>query len=181
MMGALATHAEFRDGARGGTEARLTFACDALWTRTVGGSLPIFRPEQRCADLVGDAVVPSCPIPFLPAMMGRLATLVAASARFSLDRLSDLRLVTDAICAQARIAALGERIGFALAGAVRRLELAVGPLRRGTGDRLLQADWLSSPSLVPLRLADELTVEPVSRYEIMRIVMTDRSPRWGRA
>jgi serine/threonine-protein kinase RsbW len=174
MMDALATRADFLDGDGGGTEVRLRFACEALWALTEVGSIPPVEPGSR-VELRGDAVVPSCPIPFLAPVMSRLATMLAAGAHFSLDRLSDLRLLTDAICEQVRDAALGERIGFALAAAVRRLELVIGPLRRGTGESLSEVDWLTSPSLVPLRLADELTLVPGAGHEVMRVVVSDRS------
>jgi serine/threonine-protein kinase RsbW len=175
MMSTLATTAEFVDRTTGGTEVRLTFACEAQPHAAFSSSGR--RREQVCPELCGDAVVPSCPISFLPAVMGRLATMVAAGARFSLDRLSDLRLLTDAIGAHARASALGERVGFALASAVRRLDVAVGPLRPGSSAPLEQAEWARTPSYLPLLLAEDLRVEALDGYEIVRAVMVDSSPR----
>jgi serine/threonine-protein kinase RsbW len=176
MMSTLATRAEFIDGTGGGTEARLTFACDAPWppaART--GPQPSLG--QLPAALSGDAVIRSCPTSLVAAVMGRLSMMVAAGARFSLDGLADLRLLTDAICAQAMSSGLSERIGFALAGAVRRLELVVGPFRPGTRDEMERVDWASEPSYLPLRLADELKVETVGECEIVRAVITDCASR----
>ncbi len=57
------------------------------------------------AGLSGDAVVSLSPVSFLGALLGRLARALAARARFSLDRFSDVYLVTDAIAAHAARAA----------------------------------------------------------------------------
>jgi serine/threonine-protein kinase RsbW len=180
MMKALATHAQLIQTPYGGTDVRLTFACESLWPQVAAGALAPDGHEQPGVELAGDAVVPSCAIPFLAAVMGRLALLVAAGTSFSLDRLSDLRLLTDAIAAQARTLAFDERIGFGIAAAVRRLELAVGPLFPGSSGRLARADWQRSPSCLPLLLADELTLEPADRCEILRVVITDEPPGPGR-
>ena len=89
-------------------------------------------PEQGWTDrLSGDAVVSLSPVSFVGGVLGRLARALAAKARFSLDRFSDVYLVTDAIAAHAARAASGERISFGMSTEVRRLELTIGPFRDG--------------------------------------------------
>ena len=64
-------------------------------------------------------------------MLGRLARTLAATAHFSLDRFSDVYLITDTLAAHAATAAADERVDARLAAAERRVDLAVGPFRAG--------------------------------------------------
>ena len=106
-------------------------------------------------------------------MLGRLSRALAASARFSLDRFSDVYLVTDAIAALASTAASGPRIGFAIRVQPRRLELLIGPLYRGSAEAVRDRnDEQLSGSPLEL-LSDELTVETIGGSELLRVVMID--------
>ena len=59
-------------------------------------------PEDGWTErLDGDAIVSLSPVSFVGSVLGRLARAMAARARFSLDRFSDVYLVTDALAAHA--------------------------------------------------------------------------------
>jgi len=171
LMEALAHRASFGPRPGGGTEVRLGFACQWRWSRPLQGR----GRADAVVDpgLEGDVVVRVCEVPLLEAVMGRLATMVAAGARFSLDRLSDVRLVTDAIAAGCADAAPDRQIGFALTSVLRRLELTIGPFDAVGAERLRQR-LTSSLSSLPLRLADELEFEPLGGLTVARAVITDR-------
>jgi serine/threonine-protein kinase RsbW len=175
MMEALAERAEFSSPPGGGTDVRLTFTCDTTGLPTPKRPDPGVHEQRLGLGQPADAVVPTCPIELLASVMGSLATRIAAGARFSLDRLSDLRLLTDAISAEARTTAPGPRIAFALGSGARLIELAVGPIDPSTSQRLRAADWATTPAFLPLLLADELTLEPLERCEILRAVIADRA------
>ncbi len=49
------------------------------------------------------------PVTLLTGVLGRLARTLAATAHFSLDRFSDVYLVTDTLAAHAAAAAVGDR------------------------------------------------------------------------
>ncbi len=87
----------------------------------------------------GEVVVSLSPVTLLTGVLGRLARTLAATAHFSLDRFSDVYLVTDTLAAHAAAAAAGSRIGARMAADERRLELTVGPFRSGTGAQLRSA------------------------------------------
>jgi hypothetical protein len=140
----------------------------------------LFSPPAEAAaedgwtdQLSGEAVVSLSPVSFLGAVLGRLARALAARARFSLDRFSDVYLVTDAIAAHAARAANGDRIGFGLSTATRRLELTIGPFRPGSGVQL-EADRpvrdVGSPLLL---LSDQVEIRPAGDEELIHVVMTD--------
>ncbi len=86
--------------------------------------------DQDGSWLSGDAVVSLSPISLLAGVLGRVARALAARARFSLDRFSDVYLVTDAIAAHAGRAAKGPRLSFAISADAQRLELTDRTVRR---------------------------------------------------
>ena len=174
VIRALAEQAEFRAGPDGGTEVRMTFA-----GRRDGKPLFHLRsgagPDDRQASwLTGDAVVSLSPISLLAGVLGRVARALAARARFSLDRFSDVYLVTDAIAAHAGRSAQGTRMSFAISTEAQRLELTIGPFVSGSGSQLRhQAPDYSAASALTM-LSDELEVRPHEGGEILWVVMVDR-------
>jgi anti-sigma regulatory factor (Ser/Thr protein kinase) len=175
VIRALSTKAEFRARPDGGTEAWMLFAGER-------GGKPLFEmPEAAAPDdgwsnqLTGDAVVSVSPVALLGGVLGRISRALAATARFSLDRFSDVYLVTDAISAHASRASLGNRIAFAISAGGRRLELVVGPFRQGSG-RSLEPD-VQDRSRSPLRmLSDQVELVPSDGSELLQVVMIDHRP-----
>ena len=104
-------------------------------------------------------------------MLGRLARTLAATAHFSLDRFSDVYLVTDTIAAHAAGAAAEGRVGARLMASERRLELVVGPFRRGTG-ALLKNGGADRPSPLVL-LSDQVSVQVDGETEHVHVVVID--------
>jgi serine/threonine-protein kinase RsbW len=171
VMEALSQQADFRRKDDGGTEVRMVFPSQRNGRPLFG--LPVSAaPEDRWSDrFSGDAVVSLSPVVLLASVLGRLARALAATARFSLDRFSDVYLVTDSIAAHAARAASGERVAFSLAAVSRRLELRIGPFDRGSAKLLADENNRSKSPL--LLLTDELDVEEVDGSELLRVVMID--------
>jgi anti-sigma regulatory factor (Ser/Thr protein kinase) len=176
VIRALTQHSEFNSRPAGGTEVRMVFAGEREGKR-------LFRkparatPEEQWADqLAGDAVVSLSPVSFVGGVLGRLARALAAKARFSLDRFSDVYLVTDAIAAHAARAARGERIAFSMSTEVRRLELTIGPFRDGTGSWLSENEGSQDVGGALSMLSDEVDVRPVEDGEMLHVVMVDHRP-----
>lgn len=176
VIRALTQQAEFRPMPAGGTEVRMLFAGERR-------GKPLFReperatPEQGWADgLSGDAVVSLSPVSFVGGVLGRLARALAAKARFSLDRFSDVYLVTDAIAAHAARSVRGGRVSFGLATEVRRLEVTIGPFRDGTSAGLNQRGPAQDVGGALALLSDEVEVRPIDVGEMLHIVMVDHRP-----
>ena len=112
------------------------------------------------------------PVRLLTGVLGRLARTLAAGAHFSLDRFSDIYLVTDTLAAHASHAATGDRIFARLRAEDRRLIVVLGPFTPGTGAKLAasDADRMSSPLAL---LADEVAVIDVAGEEAVRVVVAD--------
>jgi anti-sigma regulatory factor (Ser/Thr protein kinase) len=172
MMQTLADRAQFRDAAAGGTEVELAFGWDSRGPPTLQTGVGGTGARPFPAKPTGDVVVSNCPVSMLEAVLGRLATIMASTARFSVDRLSDVRLFTDAVAA--RVGAVSdEPVTFALATATRRLEVALGPFAVGIGVQLLPVRSPTTTVSLPLLLADEWGSEPFHGRELIRVVMTD--------
>jgi len=174
VIRALAEQAEFRGGPQGGTEIRMTFAGER-------DGKPLFHlptragpDDHEAAWLAGDAVVSLSPISLLAGVLGRVARALAARARFSLDRFSDVYLVTDAISAHAGRAAKGARMSFAVSTDTQRLELTIGPFLDGSAAQLRhQAPDYSAGSAITM-LSDALDVREEDGGEVLHVVMLDR-------
>jgi serine/threonine-protein kinase RsbW len=119
-------------------------------------------------DSPDEVSVSVSPVELLPSVLGRVARTVAATAHFSLDRFSDVYLITDALAAYAGHAAAGDRITARLTASERRLWLSLGPFRRGTGS-LLEA---RAPSPLSM-LADEVTVSQWGSDDAVELVVLD--------
>jgi serine/threonine-protein kinase RsbW len=127
------------------------------------------RPASDAGGADGEVTVTVSPVALLSPVLGRIARTVAATAHFSLDRFSDVYLITDALAAHADHASVGDRITTTLRASERRLALALGPFRRGTG-RLLQRRVPSPLSM----LADEVTVCECGDDDAVELVVLDR-------
>jgi serine/threonine-protein kinase RsbW len=171
VMQALAHELELRPREGGGTEVMMRFEGRrddrALLTAPPAPSaahrLTGVPPERE-----NEVTLSVSPIALLPSVLGRVARTVAATAHFSLDRFSDVYLITDALAAHAARAADGERITARLSASERLLSLSLGPFRRGSGE-LLDA---RAPSPLSM-LADELTVSECGSGNAVTLVVRD--------
>jgi anti-sigma regulatory factor (Ser/Thr protein kinase) len=174
LINALAHRAEFLTAPGSGTEVRMGFDMphdprrDGLLAHLEESEdLEAWTPWRR--GLSGDVVVTLLPGELLAGVLQPLTSALAARSRFSLERFSDVFLITRAIAELSDTAANSTRVSFALAASDEELELTIGPLRAGAGAEFRSA--LEEGSAMPL--SDQLTVEPVERSELLRIVLRD--------
>jgi serine/threonine-protein kinase RsbW len=172
VIQALADEAQFKRRPQGGTEVEMAFAARRDGRPRFSG-LGVPGPDDGWpGDASGDVVVSLSPVVLLGGVLGRLARALAAAAHFSLDRFSDVYLVSDALAAHAARAASGPRIGCRLSAGSRRLELTVGPFRTGSA-----GPWTADPhgpTISPLvALTDEVTVQRVGEDELLHVVLVD--------
>jgi len=101
------------------------------------------------------------PGPLVAPVLGRVVSLLAARASFSIDRLSDAQLVSDAIAAHSSAYALDGHISLAVEEGERSLDLRIGPLVRGGGEGLVRDTELPGLGRLLEQLTDELATEPL--------------------
>jgi anti-sigma regulatory factor (Ser/Thr protein kinase) len=171
VISALADRAEFQSAPEGGTAVRMSFGARGR-PIPVHGAVPGEWNARAAALLDGEVTLSVAPVALLGDVLGRVSRAIAAAAQFSLDRFSDLYLVTDEISAHVRASAATSDIACALTGRSGRLEMAIGPFRDGTVSALADTEARTPYSFA--KLVDELAVEPLDDGELMRVVVVDR-------
>jgi serine/threonine-protein kinase RsbW len=116
--------------------------------------------------------------PLAQPVLGRVLSLLAARVDFSIDRLSDAQIVSDALAQHVGGQALDGRVAVAVEEANRSLVIRIGPLREGGGDALVAATELPGLGRLLPQLADELLVEPSGEGagELLQLRMDEREP-----
>ena len=173
VIRALTRTATFASRPGGGTEVTMSFHARRDGRRLYAAPRAAASGDIAFGPLHGNELgVTLSPVSLLTGVLGRLARTLAAAAHFSLDRFSDIYLVTDTLAAHAAHAVAGERIAARLSADERRLELVLGPFRPGTGAELAApvSDLLSSPLAM---LADEVSVIDGDGEESVRVVVAD--------
>jgi anti-sigma regulatory factor (Ser/Thr protein kinase) len=110
----------------------------------------------------------------LPNVLEPLTSALAARSRFSLERFSDVYIVTRAVYKHVGTAASSSRVSFSLTARDQRLELTIGPLGVGTGERLQAIDPDADNDHSVAELADEIAFEQLEHSELLRVVVIDR-------
>jgi serine/threonine-protein kinase RsbW len=174
VISALASRAEFVSAPDGGTQVRMSFVPRHASSRPLPASEHPDLDPGAPLRLSGDVVGTVSPAALLPGVLGRVARAVAARTHLSVDRFSDIYLVADAIAALAESAAIAPAVTFAVTAGHKRLELAAGLFRSGTGARLLEVgaaeqSWTSLPSVA----GDFAAAEPVEDHELIHVVIAD--------
>jgi serine/threonine-protein kinase RsbW len=177
VISALADRAEFFSAPGGGTEVRVTFA------RRVPGGGPRREaaqsdgPEALPCDGPRDVLVTLSPMALLPGVLGRMTRLLAARARFSLERFSDTDLLIDRLVAHAERHATSPGISFLLYAQDSRLELKLGPLHEADPPAPSAPTPSADHGSWPLELlVDELAVKPVDHSQMLCMVVSDHQP-----
>ncbi len=171
VIKALAAQTEVHSISGQGTTVGMVFARRPA-DRSRARGAAIIGDLEPIPQIDGEVVVTVAPVQLLAAILGRVAGCVAAGAHFSIDRYSDLYLVTDGIAAHARTHASADRISAGLAARRREIELTVGPLSAGTAIEL-QPVAAASPRLLTL-LVDQVEVESIEESEAIRLMLVDK-------
>jgi serine/threonine-protein kinase RsbW len=154
LIQALTERVEFAGAPETGTEVRMTFAADHDLGEPQDGAsaAPATPPEEGLEVSIGqgDLVAP---------VLGRIVAMLAARAGFSIDRLSDAQLVSDALSAHAPTYVRGDDIRISFQDADRSLEARVGPLVDGGSDKLLADADLPGIGRLLEQLANEVRTE----------------------
>ena len=168
LIQALTEKVEFGGGADRGTEVRMTFRSERALDLNGAGA----GEGAELDPPPGDTVV-SASGQLVAPVLGSVIAVLAARAGFSVERLSEAQIVTDAIAAHAAEAFPGRHVHAAIDTAERRLDLRVGPLVDGGGDRLVASSAVGGLAPVLERLTDDMAVEQRGGGEELRLAIVD--------
>lgn len=172
VIRALAERVTLGRGPEGGTCIEMEFAAIRQGRTLLQTPVAPALDHGWSAVAADEVALSVSPVGLLASVLGRMARTLAATAHFSLDRFSDVYLITDALAAHAAEAALDGRIDARLCAGERRLELDVGPFRPGASDHLAVP---ATPTSSPLALlSDELTIDHRDQGDRIGVVIVDR-------
>ncbi|HVE68823.1 MAG TPA: ATP-binding protein [Solirubrobacteraceae bacterium] len=170
LIQALTRSVEFGGGDGEGTEVRMDFHSEApldVPPSSENGQSPDAPPPE------GETLVSACD-PLVAPVLSSVIAVLAARAGFSVERLSEAQLVTDAIAAHAGPAFLGHQVHTGIETSPHQLELRLGPLVAGGSDTLVAASAVGGLSPVLERLADDVRAESRDGHEELHLVISDR-------
>ena len=180
VIEALAASCELRAHAAGpGVEVAMTFDVPAqpelggLPQHVADGDLELDRDEA-----LEMAIAPAT---LSTAIFDRVVTGLAARAGFSIDRLSDVQLVVDALTARIVPALTDDHVRLGATARSRGIELRVSPLRAGGSLTLVADSAIAELGPVIERLADEVAMQSDGAGEVLELVLRDRRPERGRS
>lgn len=169
LIQALTERVEFVGGAGLGTEVRMTFHSDVP-IEIEARSTP--EPaKQHLPD--GETVVSACG-PLVAPVLGSVIAVLAARSGFSVERLSDAQIVTDAIAAHAGGAFVGRHVHAGIDAGQGRLQLRVGPLVAGGAGSLVESSGLGGLRPVLEQLSSEVAVERRNGHEELHLTIAEQ-------
>jgi serine/threonine-protein kinase RsbW len=141
-------------GGKHGTELRMAFAL-AEGSAPPLAIQPSSEPDPRSDEIVLQLRPPER----TSLVLGRVVSLVAARADFSIDRLSDAQIVSDAIAGAATAQLADGALSVAIDEHDSGFDLVVGPFAAGGAQRLVDDTELPGLGSLLERLTDTLAVE----------------------
>ncbi len=169
---------ELRGAPGAGTEVRMQFDVAGGLTPPAG-TLPDEQPSPApIAD--GSALLTLVPSPLVAPILAQVAAALAARARFTVDRLSDAQLLTDAIAAHAPNACADGRLAMRIDSVPCAVEMRVGPLEPAAAEHLLADAGPSGLRAIAERLSDGAQIEPGQEGDTVVVRLDDqRRARWS--
>jgi serine/threonine-protein kinase RsbW len=147
----------------------------AMWFAIGDARLPegLDAPDSLPATDGSGVSIAVAPVALSAPLIGRVLVALGARCGFSIDRLSDLQLLADALCAHVGPALEGACLSLAADTGRRHLELRVGPLRPG-GSRSVLGDAAVS-GIGPLieRLVDRVEVAADAAGEHLELLVAE--------
>jgi serine/threonine-protein kinase RsbW len=174
LMAALATSVEFRGANREGTETRMMFETPMPPIQDLGP--PVRDQEVTPAQSPGgETFVSVANGPLAGPVLGHVVAILAARARFSLERVADVQLITDTLAAHAPPSVVDGRVNVGIDCADRELTLCVGPLVADDGEEIVRRSTAPGIGGVLEQLSDQLEIVPIDGDRALRLTLT--SPR----
>lgn len=163
LIAALTSDFEIRRSPTGGTEVGLTLPL--VQSDTDDQHLPVpSAPAATEIDVpAGDFVGP---------ILSRVVSMTATKANFSIDRLSDAVLLSDALSTHAPDAYLGGTARVSISQTDRQFELQIGPLVAGSGENLIERLAIPGVGISLAALADEVSVESDAGADYVRVILS---------
>jgi anti-sigma regulatory factor (Ser/Thr protein kinase) len=165
LIGALSSSFEIHGAAGRGTEVRMRLELSR------NGSTPPLAPPQAREAMESGAVIAVSESKLVAPVVSRVLSMLAARTELSVDRYSDAILLGDAISAHAPAAFTDGRVRMVIEDGDGTVDMRIGPMEQGSGQRLRQRLELPEVSSTLEKLADEVAVEQADDgdYLVVRV------------
>jgi serine/threonine-protein kinase RsbW len=173
LIAALTDRYEIHGGGGRGIEVRMVFMLADLPDIPANGAVRASAPDPPAEDSLKGAGVAITPGPMMAPVLGRLTAMLAARADFSLERLSDAVLVTDAIAASISSFIPDRHAWVVFEDGDQKIEMTVGPLVQGGGDELLRTMQLPGFDRSLEQLVDDVRVESSGDDEYVHVTVSN--------
>jgi len=170
LIQALTDRVEFSGVAGEGTEVRMGFhTADAVTPEPSSAR----ETDQQVIPPAGDIIVSIAAGALAAPVLSRVVGLLAARCGFSVDRLADVQLLSDAIAAHGPEAFVGRHIHIGVDGENTVLRLRVGPLEPGGAQRMIEASAIGGMPALIEQLVDGLEIAPNINTEQLDLRVAD--------
>ena len=166
----LAVRVDYRGGSDRGLEVAMLFEIPELADQ---GDVRGERPWPTGVQQPDCAEISIAPAALSAAILNRLVGALGVRAGFSIDRLSDAQLVSDAIANRVGSFLEGQYLSVGVQATERRLLLRVDRLRDGGSAALVAGSAIGDLGPVLEQLTDEIDVSRDGSLEVLRLVMSD--------
>jgi serine/threonine-protein kinase RsbW len=174
VIQALASDVRFSETVEGGTELWMEFATPSSHALEAPAEDGFALPATPSDELATTTTVTMAPVsPLARTVLPRLLGVLAARAHFRTDRISDALLVADALGAHAPGSTSAGQLSVAVNVQPRNLELSLGPLEVGLGQRLLGDSEIDGVGQVIERLSDHHLVAASDSQEVANLRLID--------
>lgn len=180
MMASLCDQFGINSGTAG-TEVRMRFAVRGKAAPDVDELFDTPHPIDAGPAPRGDILLALTPGAPAAPVLGRFVSLLAAQASLSIDRMSDLQLVSDALALHAPRRTVNGAFHVSAAGHESGFDLRVGPLQAGGSDAIVADATLAGVGSLLHLLSDGIASEPVKGgapgAEFLRLRLARKSRR----
>ncbi|UJA20156.1 ATP-binding protein [Thermoleophilia bacterium SCSIO 60948] len=163
LIAALTSDFEIRRSPDGGTEVGLTLPL-------VPSPADAEDPTPPTAPTATEIDVPAGE--FVGPILSRVVSMTATKANFSIDRLSDAVLLSDALSTHAPDSYLGGMARISISQDESQFELQIGPLVAGSGGTLVERLAIPGVGMSLAALADEVAVESDGEADYVRVTLS---------
>jgi anti-sigma regulatory factor (Ser/Thr protein kinase) len=173
LIQALTKKVEFGGGIGEGTEVRMVFEAPA--DLELGGIEAVEVDANDNGQVVppdAQITVSACGLLTGPVLSGVIG-MVAARSGFSVERLSDAQILSDAIAAHGHASYPGRHVHVAIDSHEHELRLRLAPLVEEGGTALVRASGIGGLEPLLERLSDELEIERSGEREELLLTLQD--------
>jgi serine/threonine-protein kinase RsbW len=175
LIETLADRVDYLDVPGGGTELRLSFATAGTHQKSARGQDPLKLYAISDGDPAQATRIAIVPWNLARSVLPRVFAVLATNADFSIDRVSDTRVLVDALVAgvERSRTPYPPQVNVRLASG--SLELRIGQLRAGAGDALLRDSAAGELRAVIERLTNgSHAISPDGPFEVLTLRLAGR-------